>query len=138
MKAYSLDLRQKIVDLYQQGEVSIRQLAQRFAVSPDFVRLLLKRERDTGTIAAKAYTRGPKPQLEQTHYQVLEGLLEADNDATLPQLATRLQARTGMEVSSSTVSRALKKMGISRKKKVSKRPKPMAISSNNSDKTTGK
>jgi transposase len=117
MKAYSLDLRQKIVDLYQPGEVSIRQLAQRFAVSPDFVRLLLKRERDTGTIAPKAYTRGPKPQLEQTHYQVLEGLLEADNDATLPQLATRLQARTGMEVSSSTVSRALKKMGISRKKK---------------------
>lgn len=47
----------------------------------------------------KAYTRGTKPQLNQTHYRVLKGLLEADNDATLPQLATRLQARTGMEVS---------------------------------------
>jgi transposase len=117
MKAYSLDLRQKIVDLYQQGEGSIRQLAQRFAVSPDFVRLLLKRAQETGTLAPKVYTRGPKPRLNSTDYRVLEGLLEADNDATLPQLATRLQAQTGMEVSPSTVSRALKKMGISRKKK---------------------
>jgi transposase len=138
MKAYSPDLRQKIVDLYQQGEGSIRQLAQRFAVSPDFVRLLLKRERETGTVAPTTYTRGPKPQLNQTHYLVLEGLLEADNDATLPQLATRLQSQTGIEVSPSTVSRTLKKMGISRKKKVSKRPKSMGTSRNNSDKTIGR
>lgn len=117
MKAYSPDLRQKIVDLYRQGEGSIRQLAQRFSVSPDFVRLLLKRERETGTVASQAYTRGPKPQLNPTHYQVLEGLIETDNDATLPQLATRLQAQTGMAVSPSTVSRALKKMRMSRKKK---------------------
>lgn len=42
MRPYSCDLRQKIVSLYNQGEGSIRQLAHRFAVSPDFVQRLLK------------------------------------------------------------------------------------------------
>ena len=31
MKAYSLDLRQKIIDVYEQEEISQRQLAKRFS-----------------------------------------------------------------------------------------------------------
>ena len=50
MKSYSLDLRQRIVDAYRAGEGSIRQLAKRFKVSPDCVRRLLKRVRETGSI----------------------------------------------------------------------------------------
>ncbi|MEB3291976.1 MAG: transposase [Synechococcales bacterium] len=117
MKPYSNDLRQKIVDLHKQGEGSIRQLARRFAVSPDCVRRLLKQERQTGSLAPKAYVGGPKPTLQKEHHQVLLQLLEADNDATLQQLATRLQEQTQLRVSASTVSRTLKKLGISRKKK---------------------
>lgn len=117
MKPYSNDLRQKIVDLHKQGKGSIRQLARRFAVSPDCVRRLLKQERQTGSLAPKAYVGGPKPTLQKEHHQVLQQLLEADNDATLQQLATRLQEQTQLWVSTSTVSRALKKLGISRKKK---------------------
>jgi transposase len=30
MKAYSIDLRQKIIDTYQAGDISQRQLAERF------------------------------------------------------------------------------------------------------------
>ena len=37
MKAYSLDLRQKIVDVYQSESISQRQLAQRFGVAKSFV-----------------------------------------------------------------------------------------------------
>ncbi|MEM6437879.1 MAG: helix-turn-helix domain-containing protein [Cyanobacteria bacterium P01_D01_bin.115] len=37
MRPHSADLRQRIVTLYEQGEGSIRQLAQRFQVSPDSV-----------------------------------------------------------------------------------------------------
>lgn len=117
MKAYSNDLRQKIVDLYRQGEGSIRQLAQRFAVSPDFVHRRIKQERENGSVAPKSYVRGPQPRLNQMHHQVLRQLVEADNDATLQQLACRLYEQTQLQVSASTVSRALKALGLSRKKK---------------------
>lgn len=117
MKAYSLDLRQKIVDLSRQGKGSVRQLAQRFGVSPDCVQRLLKWERETGSVVPKSSTRGPKAHLNENHHIVLNQLVEADNDATLRQLAERLQQVTGVKVSGSTVSRTLKKMGLSRKKK---------------------
>lgn len=117
MKAYSSDLRQKIVDLSRQGKGSVRQLAHRFAVSPDFVQRLLKRERETGSVVPNACPRGPKAHLNEHHHVVLTQLVEADNDATLRQLAERLQQATGVTVSGSTISRTLKKLGLSRKKK---------------------
>ena len=95
----------------------MRQLAHRFAVSLDFVQRLLKQQRETHSIAPKAYVGGPKPTLQQQHLQVLEQLVQADNDATLVQLATRLQQHTQLQVSASTISRALKKLEITRKKK---------------------
>lgn len=116
MRPYSSDLRQRIVDLYQQGKGSIRKLAERFEVSPDFVRRLLKTYRATGSIAPKPHAGGAKPTLTATEHQVLLDLLEADNDATLKQLAQRLGAQTGVRVSGSTISRTLTKLNITRKK----------------------
>ncbi len=42
MKAYSLDLRQKIIDTYFEGGISQRKLAKRFRVALSFVEKLLK------------------------------------------------------------------------------------------------
>lgn len=117
MRPHSADLRHRIVTLYEQGEGSIRQLAKRFQVSQDSVRLLVKQYRATGSIAPKPYVGGPQPTLQASHHEVLRELVEADNDATLAQLAERLAARTGTQVSGSTISRTLSKLGITRKKK---------------------
>ena len=117
MRPHSADLRRRIVTLYERGEGSIRQLAKRFQVSPDSVRCLIKQYRASGSIAPKPYTGGPQPTLQATHHEVLRELIETDNDATLAQLAQRLAIRTGTQVSSSTISRTLSKLGITRKKK---------------------
>jgi transposase len=50
MKSYSVDLRQKIIDVREQEKLSIRKLAQRFKVAPSFVQKLLKQHRETGNI----------------------------------------------------------------------------------------
>ena len=47
MKAYSLDLRQKIIDTYLAGDISQRQLAKRFRVALSFIEKLLKQYRET-------------------------------------------------------------------------------------------
>ena len=116
MKPYSLDLRQKIVDCYENNEGSIRQLAKRFKVSPDCVRRLLKHFYEQGTIEPKSYSGGNQPLLQSPHLEVLTTLVEEDNDATLPQLAQRLEAQTNLTVSSSTISRGIKKLNLTRKK----------------------
>lgn len=116
MKPYSLDLRQKIVDSYENQEGSIRQLAKRFKVSPDCVRRLLKRYYTEGTIEPKSYSGGNQPSLQPLHLSVLTNLVQEDNDATLVQLNHRLQAKTGLQVSTSTISRGIKKLNLTRKK----------------------
>ena len=116
MKSYSLDLRQKIVDCYENNEGSIRQLAKRFKVSPDFVRRLLKRFYQEGSIEPKCYSGGNQPLLQAQHLEILTTLVEEDNDATLPQLAQRLEAQTNLTVSNSTISRGIKKLNLTRKK----------------------
>ncbi len=59
-KAYSIDLRQKIIDAYENDEGSMRILAKRFKVSFSFVTNLLKRYFLTGNAAPKAYGGGRK------------------------------------------------------------------------------
>lgn len=117
MAAYSLDLRQKIIDSYNNDEGSIRKLAKRFHVSPDCVRRLINRNREVGTISPKPHAGGKIPKLTSKEIEILKGLVEDDNDATLAQLAQRLAHKTQVVVSASTISRTLSKLNITRKKK---------------------
>jgi transposase len=50
MKPYSLDMRQNIVNTYEAGNTSVRQVAERFQVSKSTVQELLKRKRETGKL----------------------------------------------------------------------------------------
>jgi transposase len=118
MKAYSLDLRQKIVDRYDTGEVSQRQLARQFGVALSFIEKLLKQRRETGSIAPKVRLTPPiAPKLSPAQLAQLQDWVAADNDATLAELQIRLVQQTGISVSISTVDRLLRQLGITRKKK---------------------
>ena len=45
MKAYSIDLREKIVQAYERGNTSVRKVANNFGVSKSFVQKLLLRKK---------------------------------------------------------------------------------------------
>jgi len=60
MKPYSLDLRQKVVETYEAGGISQRQLAKTFRVTASFVQDLLKQKRESGTIALSPHTKHTK------------------------------------------------------------------------------
>ena len=117
MQPYSRDLRQRIVDCYDRGEGSIRGLAERFKVSPDCVRRLLKHYRETGSVKPKPHAGGAEPQLREEHLEVLRQLVAEKNDATLADLSEQLEQETGLKVSPSTISRALSRLNLTRKKK---------------------
>lgn len=51
------------------------------------------------------------------HHKLLRSAVASNNDATLGELRGHLEARAGVTVSEATVSRALKRLGLPRKKK---------------------
>ncbi|WP_346294146.1 transposase [Sphaerothrix gracilis] len=116
MKPYSLDLRQKIIDVYENEPISQRQLAKRFGVALSFIEKLLKQKRQTGSITPKVRTEQTPTKLTTKQLAVLEQLVEDHNDATLVELAKLLEAKTGVRISRSTVDRMLKKLDLSVKK----------------------
>ena len=76
MKVYSIDLRQKIIDVYENEEISQRQLAKRFRVALSFIVKLLKQYRETGEIAPKPFGGGVKFKLTPEQLESLANLIE--------------------------------------------------------------
>jgi transposase len=116
MKAYSIDLRQKVLDAYQRQEGSQRQLANRFSVSLSFIQDLLKRYREDGTIAPRAHGGGANAKLNEGQVALVERLVEEDNDGILEELCDRLEQRSGVRISRATMGRLTQKLLLTRKK----------------------
>lgn len=116
MKAYSADLRQKIIDTYHSQAISQRQLAQRFTVALSFVQKIIKQYRTTGSVAAKPHRGGTKLKLNSEQLAVLAELIENNNDATLAELCVMLESKTGVVVSIATMGRMTNLLNITVKK----------------------
>ena len=61
MKAYSTDLRERVVAACDTRAGTREQIAARFAVSASWVRKLLRQRRDTGSIDPKPHGGGRAP-----------------------------------------------------------------------------
>lgn len=116
MKAYSLDLRQKVIDAYNRKEGSQRQLAKRFSVSLSFVQDLLKRYREDGTIEPRAHGGGGTAKLNREQVALVATLIAEDNDAIMVELCERLEQRIGVRVSRATMGRITQTLKLTRKK----------------------
>lgn len=118
MKPYSLDLRQRIVDAYDRGEGSVREIAAQFSVAPNTVQNYLALQRCTGELTPLPHRCGPPRLLKRRHERALFALLHAQNDRTDAEYAQSLAERTGLHVSRRTINRTWWRLGVTRKKKV--------------------
>ena len=112
MKAYSQDLRARVVRACDEHRGTRSQIAQLFSVSTAWIRRLLQRYRATGALTPRPRRYGPHPKLDHTCRQQLATLVAQDPDATLAELRDRL----GGDVSLPTLCRALAQLGLPRKK----------------------
>lgn len=119
MKAYSVDLRQKIIDVYHKESISQRQLATRFSVTKSFVIKLLKQYRETGEIEPLAHGGGAKLKVNPEQLEILAELIEAHNDATLEELCQMFQQKTNVLVSRATMGRMSQRLNLTVKKNAS-------------------
>src|SRR4051795_2390342 len=114
MTPYSRDLRQRIVDTIRRGEGTIRQVADRFLVSISFVTRLLHLYRGTGSVEPRPHGGGDSAVLRPEDLRRLRELIRERPDATLEECRTHL----GASCSLMTLSRALSRLGLPRKKKI--------------------
>lgn len=106
MKAYSQDLRARIVRSYLNKEGSQRQLAARYSVSLSFVRDLLRQVRETGELSPKPHGGGRRPRLDPDALDFLGRLVQAAPRASLDELGEILARERGVRVSRATLGRA--------------------------------
>ncbi len=114
MKAYSLDLRQKILRAYDQRLGSQRALAALFGVSQSFVEKLLRRRLTTGDIAPRPHAGGRRALCNEAALAVVCHLIQAQPDATLAECCERLLAQRGLRVSVPTMGRLVIALGLPR------------------------
>lgn len=117
MKAYSLDLRQRVVAAYEKGQSSIAEVAEQFNVGQTFVKKMLRQQREQGSVAPLAHGGGRQPSLSEKEHRILRQKVKAQPDISLAELQEHLSARVGVQVSVPTIHRSLRASGLSHKKK---------------------
>ena len=110
MRAYSMDLRERVVAAVDRG-MTQDQAAAIFGVSVNTVGRYLTRRRNTGSLAPTAYRHGPRPE-KKARLQAwlparLPARLQVAADATLTEHAAAFTAEEGLVVSLATMSRAI-------------------------------
>lgn len=110
-KAYSDDLRGKVLAAYEAGQGTMQELADRFSVSYGWVRKVIASARRTGS-AARVPQRRAASRIDPA---MVRRLVSAQPDAVLAELRERMRVQ-GVTISTTHLWRTLKKMGLALKK----------------------
>ena len=113
MKAYSEDLRKKILEAVDRG-MPKSEAARTFGVSRSSVKRYAAARREGRPLAPRKHP-GSKPKLDQRARKILEADVEERPAITLKERCRFLKEMVGVSVSESTLSRLLRKMGFSPK-----------------------
>jgi transposase len=117
MKAYSEDLRQKVVQAVHQRGMSKSQAARLFGISLSSVKRY-SRLASQGESLAPRKGGGRPPKADQTTKRLLEEDIRNRPAATISERRHFLKSFAGTSLSEPTLRRLLKRMGFSRKKGV--------------------
>ena len=116
-RAYSSDLRARVLAASRDDHLSHRAVAARFRVGESTVRLWRRLERETGAVAPKPHAGGARSRVDAAGGAVLEDLVEQRDERTLAELADAYRERTGVALSTDAVWRACKRLDLRRKEK---------------------
>ena len=114
MRAYSVDLRKRIVDAIQHGRPKV-EVARIFGVGISSVKRYMKMAQEEGSLDPKK-APGKKRKLDESGMKLLEEDLRARPAATYEQRVEFLDELLGVRVSKSTICRTIERLGYTRKK----------------------
>lgn len=128
MKAYSMDLRKRVLAMCDAGRPT-GEVARVFDVSEAWVRRLKQRRQEEGRIGPRPSGGRRHGHFDATRLKQLRDWLREHPDATLEWLQGRAARDMGLRCSLMAVCRAVKKLGWSLKKKRFERTNKIARTS---------
>ena len=128
-RAYSDDLRRKLLEAHEEKAGSLRELAARFRASVSWAKTISATKRRTGRMEKPAAgPRGPRSRLTPEVREQLSGWIGKQPDLTLREMRQRLSTELQLTVSMGRLWTVLQEMGLRLKKShsmpPSKTPKP--------------
>ena len=114
-RAYSQDLRDRVIEAVEGERMSRRAAARRFGVSVSSAIKWVQRYRRTGE-RRPVGTGGHRPSVVKPQRAWLLAAIAAEPDITLAALSARLAAERGVRADTSMLSRFFRRQGISFKK----------------------
>lgn len=115
MKAYSIDLRDRVVASVESAECNIPEAARRYKVSEPSIERWLARKRTTGTCAPLPHAGGVPRKLADAEAAIRRAV-KAQPDATLQELCERVEKETQIQSEPSMMCRELARLKLPRKK----------------------
>src|ERR1700689_2116330 len=115
MKPYSMDLRRKVMEALE-SEGTTDEIAERFGIAGSSVRKWRLRLRRRGELQP-GKPPGRKREFSAAHDAQLRQAVESRPDATRGELAEAVAEKLGRVFSKPVITRALKRLGFTRKKK---------------------
>src|SRR4051812_41247137 len=116
MSPISIDLRKRIIACWQEEKQSPEVLAKRFAVGSATVKRLIARFRITGSVEPMPHGGGQKPKIPLEKLPRVRRLVEANPDWTIEEILDAYNCEQGTTISRSTMDRAVRRLGFTRKK----------------------
>jgi transposase len=115
MKAYAVDVRTKVLRAVDQGYAR-EEIVKLLGVSRATIKRYLKQRRETGTVAPKIIPGRPSKKLGPLQAELV-AQLQAHDDQGLEEQCRLWEQSHGVRVSTATMSRAIKRVGWTRKKR---------------------
>jgi len=115
MRAYSTDLRERIVRVVATGQ-PMREAARRFGVSVSAVKRYVVRQQETGSLQRSPIPGGPR-KIGREQEAILLARLQAAPDATVLEHCAWWAEHQGQELSEATMWRAIRRLGWTHKKR---------------------
>lgn len=112
-KPYSYDLRQKVIQAIELDGLKKSEASELFGISRNTINLWQKRQAETGDFYPKPH-QSPGNNHRITDWQKFRKFATAHGEKTQAQMADLWQG----DISARTISRALKKIGFTRKKRL--------------------
>ena len=126
-KAFSDDLRRKLLKAYEARKGTLKELAMLFNVSYPYALKIRVQQLRTGKMERKPQSQhGPTSRITEPVKMKLRSLLKSEPQLTLDQLREQLEISLQVKVSKSLVWQAVQKLGLRPKKKHSRRASPAA------------
>ncbi len=118
-RAYSDDLRRKLLEAHDLGKGTLAELAHPFGVSFAWARKISAARKRTGSMERKLYRPGPKVRVDRA---VVRRLLESKPDLYLRELQADLKSTGGIQVSLPHLWKIVGELGFRLKKSRSMPP----------------